>query len=174
MKHQGHRLWAVALLIVSALALAACAGEPITPDEEGPAQLQPVAGSSLNRVILTKQAMQDLDIQTTPVGKALSASPKPKPSPSPTATPTPAATPTSSAAPAALTLIPVSAVIYDPQGRPWTYTVAGPRSFVRRAIVIDHKAGTSAFLSSGPPVGTPVVTVGAPELLGAEYGVGKE
>ena len=75
---------------------------------------------------------------------------------------------------AELTVIPLAAVIYDPQGRSWTYTIAAPRTFVRRAIVIDRIDGDEAFLRSGPPVGTPVVTVGAPELLGAEYGVGEE
>ena len=33
--------------------------------------------------------------------------------------------------------------------------------------------GTTAWLSAGPPVGTTVVTVGVPELYGAELGVGK-
>jgi hypothetical protein len=41
-------------------------------------------------------------------------------------------------------------------------------------VVIDQTTAEDAYLSSGPPVGAAVVTVGASELLGAEYGVGGE
>jgi len=42
------------------------------------------------------------------------------------------------------------------------------------AVRIGVRDGDEVLLRSGPPPGTPVVTVGAPELLGAEYGVGEE
>jgi hypothetical protein len=71
-------------------------------------------------------------------------------------------------------VVPLTAVIYDPSGSPWTYTVVGARTFLRQPIVVDHIDGDRVFLTSGPSVRTPVVTVGASELLGAEYGVGKE
>jgi hypothetical protein len=47
-------------------------------------------------------------------------------------------------------------------------------SYVRRSIAIDHVEGDRAVLRDGPAPGTSVVTVGAPELLGIEYGVGEE
>jgi hypothetical protein len=71
-------------------------------------------------------------------------------------------------------MIPTTAVIYSPDGAAWTYVVIAPQSYTRQAIVIDHISGSEAFLSSGPAAGTAVVTIGAPELLGTEYGVGEE
>jgi hypothetical protein len=71
-------------------------------------------------------------------------------------------------------VIPAKAVIYSPDGAAWTYVVLAPRSYTRHPIVIDRITGAEAFLSSGPAAGTPVVTIGAPELLGTEYGVGEE
>jgi hypothetical protein len=65
-------------------------------------------------------------------------------------------------------------LIYDPQGRAWTYAQVGPLTFVRRAVVVDHVTGEAVYLRAGPRAGTRIVTVGAPELLGAEYGVGEE
>jgi hypothetical protein len=151
-----HRRLAVPLMIAM-LSIAGCArhDQPAAPADPRPAQVESIDGSDLHRVTLTEQAMDRLGVQTEPVKAA------------------PPAVPAQPAA-VASTVIPVSAVIYDPQGHSWTYTVSDQRTFTRQAIVIDHIAGTSAFLRSGPTVGTPVVTVGAPELLGAEYGVGEE
>ena len=70
--------------------------------------------------------------------------------------------------------IPLSALIYDPQGRAWTYVVVGPDAYERVAITVDHIDGDHVLITSGPRAGTPVVTAGAPELLGVEYGVGEE
>ena len=44
----------------------------------------------------------------------------------------------------------------------------------RAPITVDRVDGETAYLVKGPAVGTAVVTVGAPELYGAEYGVGGE
>ena len=191
MKQRSHRLWALApLLIVAGLGLAGCARGHVAADTVDPAQLKPVPGTSLHYVTLTQQALLDVGIRTAPVRRAptarttasrsgaTTASPSPaaraSTSPAATASPTPAASPSPAARLRALTAIPLAAVIYDPKGRPWTYTIAGPRTYVRKAIVIDRISGDTVLLRSGPPVGTPVVIVGASELLGAEYGVGEE
>lgn len=147
-----HRL-AVPLMIVM-LGITGCAGHAATatPGAPEPATVESIAGTDLHRVTLTEQAMDRLGIQTKPVQAA------------------PAVVP---GAPK-LTVIPVDAVIYDPKGQSWAYTVSDSRTFTRQAIVIDHIDGKSAYLKSGPAVGAPVVTVGASELLGAEYGVGEE
>ncbi|HLZ38593.1 MAG TPA: hypothetical protein VKP64_12735 [Mycobacteriales bacterium] len=79
-----------------------------------------------------------------------------------------------SGATAGSTVIPLAAVLYDPEGKTWIYTSPTPRTFVRARVTIDHASGTLAHLREGPPPGTPVVTVGAAELFGAEYGVGGE
>jgi hypothetical protein len=64
-------------------------------------------------------------------------------------------------------------VLYDEQGDTWTFTSPQPLTYVRQKISLDYIQGGKALLVDGPPAGTTVVTVGAPELLGAELGVGE-
>jgi hypothetical protein len=45
---------------------------------------------------------------------------------------------------------------------------------VRAPITVDHIESGVAFLTAGPATGTAVVTVGGPEVYGAEIGVGEE
>jgi hypothetical protein len=73
-----------------------------------------------------------------------------------------------------VTTIPYAAVLYDPTGRTWAYTNPAPLTYVRAEITIDAIRRGDAVISSGPPVGTSVVTVGASELLGTEYEVAEE
>jgi hypothetical protein len=70
--------------------------------------------------------------------------------------------------------IPYAAVYYDPAGLTWAYTDTEPLVFVRQRITVEVIHGDTAILSAGPPVGTPVVTVGAAELYGTEVGVEEE
>jgi len=70
--------------------------------------------------------------------------------------------------------IPLSALIYDPQGAPWAYVAVGPAAYERAAVAVDKIDGDQVLMSASLRVGTPVVVAGAPELLGVEYGVGKE
>jgi hypothetical protein len=156
MKHR-HGLLAAVAVLIAGLGLAGCGANSSTSSLVRPVTLKLISSTGLHQVTLTQAAAQDLGIQTQPA----------------------ASTPVTAAVvvPAGRTVtlaIPVSAVIYDPSGKPWTYTVVGPRAYARTSIVIDHISGDTAYLLSGPPAGTPVVTVGAPELLGAEYGVGEE
>jgi hypothetical protein len=67
-------------------------------------------------------------------------------------------------------VIPYSAVLYDADGATWTYTSPKPLVFVRNDIRVDSIEGRTAVLRDGPAAGTAVVTVGAPELWGIEYG----
>jgi hypothetical protein len=70
-------------------------------------------------------------------------------------------------------VIPYSAVMYHFDGTTWTYTRPGDLTYVRAAIEIESIDGQRAILTAGPPEGTEVVTVGAAELYGVEFGVGK-
>ncbi len=70
-------------------------------------------------------------------------------------------------------IIPYNAVLYDPKGDTWVYTNTEPLTFVRHPIVVDYLDGDMAVLSDGPAAGTQVVTVGAAELFGLEFGAGK-
>ncbi len=65
-------------------------------------------------------------------------------------------------------VVPYGAVYYDGKGAPWVYVNGKPLTFERQRIGVERVTGDLAVLSEGPPVGTPVVTVGAALLYGAE------
>lgn len=67
--------------------------------------------------------------------------------------------------------IPLSAVLYDKDGKTWTFTNPEPGTYIRQPVAIAKVTDQVATLQSGPPAGTAVVTVGGAELLGTEYGV---
>ena len=63
------------------------------------------------------------------------------------------------------------ALIYDKVGKPWVFTVVEPRTYVRAPVRVKEVRDSLVILSSGPPAGTEVVTVGAIELWGTELGI---
>jgi len=69
-------------------------------------------------------------------------------------------------------VIPYSAVIYDLKGETWVYTSPEALTFVRERITVDYIEGDQAILTQGPAAGTKIVSVGAAELFGTEFGVG--
>src|SRR6476619_1658098 len=71
-------------------------------------------------------------------------------------------------------VIAYSAVVYDEDGKSWTFSAPSPRTDIRVPIVMRSSTGQTVQLKSGPPVGTQVVVVGAPELVGAEAGISGE
>lgn len=71
------------------------------------------------------------------------------------------------------TTIPYGAIIYDKDGAIWAYAVQEPRVFVRQKVSVDAIDGPTVVLTSGPGIGTEVVSVGAAELYGLEFGIGK-
>ncbi|MEZ6072242.1 MAG: efflux RND transporter periplasmic adaptor subunit [Pirellulales bacterium] len=66
-----------------------------------------------------------------------------------------------------------SAIIYDIFGGTWVYAVTGQREYTRQRVLLGWVDGDKAILESGPKIGTQVVTTGAAELFGTEFGVGK-
>lgn len=70
-------------------------------------------------------------------------------------------------------VIPYSAVFYHYDGSTWTYLDQGGNSYTRAPIEIDYIEGDRAMLTDGPSAGQPVVSVGAAELYGVEFGIGK-
>jgi RND family efflux transporter MFP subunit len=69
--------------------------------------------------------------------------------------------------------VPMTAVVRDMSGGSWVYERSDSTTFVRRRIEIERVVGGRAVLAAGPRPGTPVVTAGAAELFGTEFGAGK-
>ena len=136
------------LVIGAAAILAGCA--TAAPAETPPALIKPVAGSQIPQLQLTERAVQRLGVVTQPVRQ------------------------TATAGHAAREIIPYSAVVYDTDGSTWTYVNTAARTYERKPITVTEIDGDVAQLSAGPPAGTPVVTVGAAELLGTEYNISGE
>jgi hypothetical protein len=72
------------------------------------------------------------------------------------------------------TVIPYSALLYEPDGSTAVYVNTGPLAYTRYIVVVSTISGTQVYLSSGLQPGAKVVTVGAEELLGVQNGVGVE
>lgn len=66
-----------------------------------------------------------------------------------------------------------SALLYDPTGKEWAFASPEPNIFVRTPVKVAAIEGDKVFLAEGPPVGTKLVTAGAAELYGIEFGIGK-
>ena len=139
----------IALVFLMVL-LTACGGGqvPVTSEKEAPSRVDPVEGSEYSRVILTEKAKERLGIQTVQVSLADLEGSEYK-------------------------AIPYAAVMYGLKGETWAYTNPESLVYIRQMIVIDHIDGDVALLTEGPDIGTPVVTVGASLLYGAEVGVSK-
>lgn len=70
-------------------------------------------------------------------------------------------------------VIPWSAVVHDVHGGTWVYVSNGEQTYARQRVEVREVADGLAVLAKGPPPGTPVVTSGAAELFGTEFGSGK-
>jgi hypothetical protein len=136
------------VLIAAGASLSACGGggstgyDYETASHHDPAELEPIKGTDVQRVIIDPEGVERAGIQTAPIRQNGQG-----------------------------TVMPHSALIYTPEGNAYAYTVTEPRTYVRKKIVIDHVDGDSVMLSDGPPAGTEVVTVGAALLYGTEFEV---
>jgi hypothetical protein len=138
------------ILMFAVLAFSACAKVGGGDESRAePATVEKIDGSDLNRLVLQQEAATRLGIETAPVREA-------------------ARPPTGNEQRA----VDYSAVIYDADGQAAVYTNPAPLTYVRAPITVDDIEGDLAFVTEGPPVGTPVVTVGAAELFGIDAGVG--
>ena len=70
-------------------------------------------------------------------------------------------------------VVPYAAILRDINGGAWVYESMGKHVFARRRVIVDHVIGPDAILARGPRPGTLVVTDGAAELFGTEFGGGK-
>ena len=137
-----------AVLIVAGLLVPACADAKKADKSSGleePARLEAIAGSDIEQVILTEDAVERLDLQTASVESGSGQN---------------------------QSTIPHAAVFYGLTGETWTYSNPEALTYVRVPITVEHIDGEVAYLADGPALGTQVVTVGAAELFGVESGIG--
>ena len=125
------------------LALGGCSNSESAAPAEKPVVVEPIEGTELGRIVLTASAAERLNIQTTTVETAGDG-----------------------------LVVPSAAVIIDPTGTYWVYTNPEPLVYVRHELSRVYEEAQQAFFAAGPSPGTPVVTIGVPELYGAEFGIG--
>jgi RND family efflux transporter MFP subunit len=70
-------------------------------------------------------------------------------------------------------VVPWSAVLHDTNGGTWVYENTAPQQYVRRRVQMRRVVNNLAVLARGPAVGTKIVTAGAAEIFGTEFGTGK-
>lgn len=141
---------AVAAVVIAGLLLSAL--WPRSPDGNGPADpatVEAIPGTNRSQLTLTEDAAHSLGIQTVKIADVMVAGKQ-------------------------MTVVPYSALLYEPNGTTGVYTQTEPLVYVRQPVTVDHIDGDRVLLKAGPPAGTAVVTVGSPELHGIEYGVGEE
>jgi hypothetical protein len=132
-----------AVLACAGLSVSACTEvESAAVEGYEPAHLKEVKGSDIPLVEFTKEGAERTDLKTAPIVQR-----------------------------GARQVMPYQALIYDPEGKTWVYTVTEPLTFKRTEVVVDRITHDRVLLRSGPPAGTDVVTVGAAEVYGAELEV---
>jgi cobalt-zinc-cadmium efflux system membrane fusion protein len=70
-------------------------------------------------------------------------------------------------------VVPWSAVMHDIHGGAWVYENTAPQQYVRRRVEVRRVVNSLAVLARGPAEGAKVVTAGAAEIFGTEFGTGK-
>jgi RND family efflux transporter MFP subunit len=69
--------------------------------------------------------------------------------------------------------LPESAIVRDVTGGAWVYASAGEHVFERRRVEVESVAEHEATIARGLAAGARIVTTGASELFGTEFGTGK-
>ncbi len=70
-------------------------------------------------------------------------------------------------------VVPRAALLHDAYGGSWVYEARDAHVFARRRVSVVDLVGDLAVLDQGPSPNTRVVTAGAAELFGTEFGAGK-
>lgn len=70
-------------------------------------------------------------------------------------------------------VVPHAAILFDIYGGTWVYESVSPQTYTRKRVEVRNVVGDSAVLTRGLAPGARVVTAGAAELFGTEFGIGK-
>jgi len=70
-------------------------------------------------------------------------------------------------------VVPKAALLHDAYGGTWVYVARDPHVYVRQRVTVSTIVDSLALISQGPEAGARVVTDGAAELFGVEFGAGK-
>lgn len=70
-------------------------------------------------------------------------------------------------------VVPWSSIVHDIYGGTWVYERLAPRKYARKRVAVRHVVAGVAALASGPKPGAEVVSEGAAEIFGTEFGSGK-
>lgn len=138
--------WTMVAMIGAVLALAGCKQDNVA-EKYHPATLEESGQEGIMKVRLDQKAAERIGLQTGQVREEMVGG-------------------------ARRLVVPYGAIMYDTKGATWTFVAAEPLVFVRHKIVVQDVDGDRVILSEGPAVGTPIVTVGASELMGAEHKYG--
>ncbi|MCC3160162.1 efflux RND transporter periplasmic adaptor subunit [Hymenobacter sp. 15J16-1T3B] len=66
--------------------------------------------------------------------------------------------------------IPAAALLYDASGGQWVYVRTAPQQYTRQRVEVQRAVGDQLVVSRGVQAGAVVVTDGAAELFGTEFG----
>lgn len=69
-------------------------------------------------------------------------------------------------------VVPLKAILYDIHGGAWVYEQLDEHVYARHRVAVRYVDGARAILAKGPQPRAKVVTDGAAELFGTEFGVG--
>ena len=134
---------AALLIIIAAAALAGCTSNSAVSGPTPPAHVT-VGHNGAVSVVLTPLAAQRTGLQTAVATRA-GRGPQ--------------------------TVVPYSALLYQPDGSSVIYKVTGPLTYTLVPVAVASVQGRQVYLTGLAP-GTAVVTVGGEELLGVQDGVG--
>ncbi|WP_158718972.1 efflux RND transporter permease subunit [Streptomyces globisporus] len=145
-------LSAAGLLLAGGASLSACSDSQLSAasttehSEEPPAEIEKVEEGKIPHLTLAEDTVHRIHLTTEPLRQG----------------------PLDGAGPPQ-TLIPLKAVVYDPEGKTFAFTNPKPFVYLRTPVELGRFGEDDAVVKSGLTAGTPVVTVGAAELLGIEY-----
>jgi hypothetical protein len=71
-------------------------------------------------------------------------------------------------------MVPYAALVYATDGSTWVFVRKEPLTYQRTPVTVAGKTGDQVAITSGPPAGTDIVTVGVAELIGVETGIDGE